>query len=152
MQEFWITWIWLNNALLQGSEYARPLFHRVLKKPPVLNMSIKTHGTGARRVTQGAEYAFNVSICICLNETEYNMIGHSGIYLKKQCAEQVCQNSECVMQHYSELRSLCKLLSSYQDKDVFRKLSNILRSSILQKEQYLSAGAQPENGVGGLQN
>ena len=31
-------WIWLNNALWQGSEYAWSSFHRVLNKPPVLNM------------------------------------------------------------------------------------------------------------------
>ena len=31
-------WIWLNNPLWQGSEYARSMFHRVLDKPPVLNM------------------------------------------------------------------------------------------------------------------
>ena len=71
------------RALLQGSEYARPLFHRVLKKPPVLNISTKTHSIEVRRVTKGAEYAFNVSVCICLNETEYNMIGHKNSVLNR---------------------------------------------------------------------
>ena len=30
--------IWLNNSLWQGSEYAWSTFHRVLNKPPVLDM------------------------------------------------------------------------------------------------------------------
>ena len=36
---FAYTWIWLNNVLGQGSEYACSRFHSVLNQPPVLNMS-----------------------------------------------------------------------------------------------------------------
>ena len=43
-------WIWLNNALWQGSEYACSIFHKVLNKPPVLNML-------AFRIWQDYEYA-----------------------------------------------------------------------------------------------
>ena len=32
-------WICLNNVLWQGSEYAWSMFHRVLNKPPIINMS-----------------------------------------------------------------------------------------------------------------
>ena len=52
-------WIWLNNALWQGSEYAWSRFHRDLNKPPVLNiLGVKTWpGCKYARVTEGAEYA-----------------------------------------------------------------------------------------------
>ena len=43
-------WIWLNNALWKGSEYAWSTFHMVLSKSPVLNML-------ERRIWQGSEYA-----------------------------------------------------------------------------------------------
>ena len=51
--------IWLDNALWQGSENAWSTFHRVLKKPPVLNMlGLRIwQGCEYARVTQVAEYA-----------------------------------------------------------------------------------------------
>ena len=52
--------IWLNNALWQGSEYVWLTFHRVLNKPPVLNMPGLSIWLGCEyvRVTQGAEYVW----------------------------------------------------------------------------------------------
>ena len=67
-------WIWLNNALWQGYEYAFSTFHRVLSKPPVLNMlGLRIwQGCEYERVTQGFEYAWIAWISLnmpqwCLN-------------------------------------------------------------------------------------
>ena len=52
--------IWLNNSLLQGSKYAWSAFHKVLNKPPVLNMPVLRIGKVVNkyaRITQGAECA-----------------------------------------------------------------------------------------------
>ena len=53
-------WIWLNDALWQGSEYALPSFYRALIKPLVLNKNTPgfriRQGCEYARVTQGAEY------------------------------------------------------------------------------------------------
>ena len=65
------------------------------------------------RVTQGSEYAL-----ITLNMFEY-----ACIYLSKQSSEyaRIPNVSDAV----HSIRSLYKLLSSYQDRDVLRTLSNI---------------------------
>ena len=52
-----------------------------------------------------------------------NMIDYAGIYLKKQRAEYVRILNVSYGVH--SIRSLYKLLSSYQDRVVFRTLSNI---------------------------
>ena len=53
-------WIWLSDALWQGSEYAWSTFRRVLNKPLVLNkLGLKIWlGYECARVTQGVEYAW----------------------------------------------------------------------------------------------
>ena len=80
-----------------------------------------------------------------------NMIEHPSIYLKKQSAEYV--RTLNVPDEVHSTRSLYKLLSSYQDIHLQNTVKH-LRWSALQKEQCLSAGAQPElfqgRGVGGL--
>ena len=55
---FWICLDRLNNALWQGSEYIWSTLHRVLNKPPVLNMLGHRIWQGCEyaRVMQGAEY------------------------------------------------------------------------------------------------
>ena len=70
---------------------------------------------------------------ITLNMTEY-----AGIYLKKQSADyaKIVNVSDAV--HSS--RSLCKFLSSCQDRRI-QNIVKYLRWSVLQKEQYLSPGA-----------
>ena len=72
---------------------------------------------------------------IYLNNPEY-----ACIYQNKQSSEyaRIINVSNAVR----SVRSLYKLLSSYRDRNVFRTLSNILRWSVLQKKQQLSAGAQ----------
>ena len=59
-QGFEYTWMWMNNALRQGSEYAWSTFCRILNKSLVLNMiGLKIwQGYGYARVTHGAEYAW----------------------------------------------------------------------------------------------
>ena len=63
-------WIWLNNALRQGSKYTSSTFHKVLNQAPVLNIPGRRIWQVCEyvRVTQGAEYASiclnNVSICV----------------------------------------------------------------------------------------
>ena len=52
-----------------------------------------------------------------------NMIDYAGIYLKKQRSEYVRILNVSYGVH--SIRSLYKLLSSYQDRAVFRTLSNI---------------------------
>ena len=51
-------WIWLNNVLSQGFQYDWFTFHKVLEKPPVLNMLGLRIWKGCEyaRVTQSAEY------------------------------------------------------------------------------------------------
>ena len=71
-------WIWLKNALWQGSEYAWSRYYKHLNKPPVLNMlGLRTlQGCEYARVTQGAEYAW-ISLNIpqkCLDIHEYVLI------------------------------------------------------------------------------
>ena len=73
------------------------------------------------RVTQGSEHAL-----ITLNMFEY-----ACIYLNKQSSEYA--RIPNVSDSVHSIRSLYKLLSSYQDRDVFRTLK-YLRWSILQKE------------------
>ena len=48
----------MNDALQQGSKYAWSAFHKVLNKPPVLNMPGHKIPQGCKytRFTQGAEY------------------------------------------------------------------------------------------------
>ena len=52
------------------------------------------------------------------------MTDNAGIYLKKQSAEngRIVDGSDAIY----DIRSLYKLLNSYQDRDVFRTLLNIL--------------------------
>ena len=52
--------LWLNNALLQGCEFAWSTFHSVLNKPTVLNMLGLWIWQGCEytRVTQGVEYTW----------------------------------------------------------------------------------------------
>ena len=58
-QGFKHAWLWLNNALCQGSEYASSMFHRVLNNHPVLNMLGLRIWEGCEYVvTQDAEYAW----------------------------------------------------------------------------------------------
>ena len=59
-QGYEYAWIWLNNALWQGSEYDWSTFHKVLNRPPVLNMPGLRIWQGCEyaRVTQVAEYAW----------------------------------------------------------------------------------------------
>ena len=68
-------WIWQNNTLEQGSEYAWSTFHRGLNTPAVLNMLGLRMWQGCEyaRVTQEAEYAWitlNMPyVWICLNNS-----------------------------------------------------------------------------------
>ena len=126
-------WIWLNNAIWQGSEFAWSTFHRVLNKPQVLNMSGLRIWQGCEyaRVTQGVEYVW-----MSQNMPQYSpsmreyalirldMIEYTGIYLKKQSTEypRIILN---VSDTVRNIRSLFKLLSSYPDKHLFIALSNI---------------------------
>ena len=69
-----------------------------------------------------------------------NMIAYGGIFLKKQSAEyaiilNVSNEVHCI-------RSLYKLLSSYRDRHIQNTVKH-LRWSVLQKQWYLNAGAQP---------
>ena len=91
-------WIWLNNAIWQGSEYVWSTFNRVLNKLPVLNKP-------GLRTWQGCEYAWlhralnmpvkawkcpnNLSICV-------NMIEYVDIYLEIQNVEYA---RICLMQY-----------------------------------------------------
>ena len=52
------------------------------------------------------------------------MTEYAGIYLKKQSAEngRIVDGSDAIY----DIRSLYKILNSYQDRDVFRTLLNIL--------------------------
>ena len=72
-----------------------------------------------------------------------SMLEYAVIYLKKQSTE-YARSILNVSDAVHSTRSLYKLLSSYRDRDVFRTLSNILKWNVLQKEQCLSASAQPE--------
>ena len=60
MQGSEYAWIWLNNGLWQGSEFAWSMFHGVLNKIRVLNIpGLKLwEGREYARVTQTAEYAW----------------------------------------------------------------------------------------------
>ena len=96
------SWIWLNNSLWQGSEYGWPTFHRVLKKPSVLNMPelriwqrICDGYTGCWISLGKTEYALIMSqnASICLNNTEYDWI-YLHIPELTECS--ICQNSEYV--------------------------------------------------------
>ena len=105
-------WIWLNNALWQGSEYAWATFHRVFNKLRIWQVSEYA------RVTQGADYAWKSLnmpwyALICLNNAD--MIEYVGIYLKKQTTEYA---RKLIVSNY-------KLLTRYRDRDLFRTLSNI---------------------------
>ena len=119
-------WIWLNNALWQGSKHPWSTFHRVLNKLPVLNMPRLRIWQGCKyaRVTQGAEYALTMSQYAWLSLLTLNMIKYAGIYLKKQSAEytRILNVSDAYIAY---IRSLYKWLSSYRDRYVFRTLSNI---------------------------
>ena len=78
------SWIWLNNALWQSSEYAWSTFHRVLSKPPVLYMPGLRIWQGCceyARVTQSAKYAWKPGYALMgqyawlrLNNDEYAWI------------------------------------------------------------------------------
>ena len=57
-------WIWLNDDLWQGSEYARSTFHRALNKTPILNMpGLRIWEVGNKRGLQKV-----------LNKPEYALI------------------------------------------------------------------------------
>ena len=68
-----------------------------------------------------------------------NMIEYSSLYLKKQSAEyaRILDVSDAV----HSIKLLYKLLSSYRDKRI-QNTDKHSRWSVLQKEQYLSAGIQ----------
>ena len=96
------TWIWLNKALWQCSEYAWSTFYRVLNKPPVLNVPDSEYSKFVR-VSQGGEYVWiSMNRYDCQYANTLSMIEYAGIYLKKQCW--ICQNSECNTVH--SIRSL----------------------------------------------
>ena len=91
-------WIWLNNALWQGSEYAMSMFRRVLNRLPVLSMPVLRRlgickgFTGCWICLNKPEYALIMSqyAQICLNNAEYDWICHN-ILEKTECG--VCQNA-----------------------------------------------------------
>ena len=60
-------WIWLNNALWQGSECAWSTFHRVLNKPPALNMPGSEYGKDG--ICEGYTGCW-----ICINKPGYAVI------------------------------------------------------------------------------
>ena len=97
-------WIWLNNALWQGSEHARSTLHRVLNKPPVLNMlGLRIwQGFECATVTQGAEY-----VLISLN-TSYKVSQYIWIYVNN-----------------AELGWMCWHIPEKHYWILFRTLSNI---------------------------
>ena len=102
-------WIWRSTT-----------FHRVLYKPPILNMEeLKIWQVRNAGVTQGAEYAW-----ITLNMTEY-----AKIYLKK--LRWICQNSECLLECLT--KGHCTNYWAVIETDAFRILSNILEGTFCQK-------------------
>ena len=105
-------WIWLNNALWQGSENTWSKFHRVLNNPRFKIFQGSESGKvanirGFHRVLDMPEHTLTMSEYgwIYLNNLESNCV----IYLKKQ-------NSECVWCSTKNQWSLNKLLSSYQEE------------------------------------
>ena len=69
------------------------------------------------------------------------MIEYAGIYLNKKSAEYARNLNVSNAVH--SIRSLFKLLSNYRGRRFQSTVKN-LRWSVLQKEQCLNAGAQPE--------
>ena len=81
----------------------------------------------------------------CLNMCEYtlimlNMLEYTWIYLNKQSSEyaRLVNVSDAVR----SIRSLYKLLSSYRDRGVFRRLSNIKNGAFCKKN---NTWVQPHN-------
>ena len=81
----------------------------------------------------------------CLNMCEYtlimlNMLEYTWIYLNKQSSEyaRLVNVSDAVR----SIRSLYKLLSSYRDRGVFRRLSNIKNGAFCKKN---NTWIQPHN-------
>ena len=85
------------------------------------------------------EYAFNFSICV--NMSEFDWICQH-ILEKPECY--ICQNSECVWCR-TQHKITVKFSEQLSRQRGIQNTVKHLRSSVLQKEQYLSSGGQSEN-------
>ena len=74
MQALHKVWIWMNDALWQGSEYAWSMFHKVLNEPPLLNMS-------GLRIWQSCEY---VNVTQIMGYTDYAWINLNNALIMSQ--------------------------------------------------------------------
>ena len=131
-----LIWLW------QRSQYAWSKFHRHLNMPPVL--SVSGRNMARCEYIQGLHRVLNM-LWKCLNMCEYtlimlNMLEYTWIYLNKQSSEyaRLVNVSDAVR----SIRSLYKLLSSYRDRGVFRRLSNIKNGAFCKKN---NTWVQPHN-------
>ena len=84
-------WIQLNNALWQGSEYAWSQSHRVLNKPPVVNMHW-AQNMASLWICEG--YNKNTECWICPNKPDYAlaMSQHVWICLSNAQYDWICRH------------------------------------------------------------
>ena len=93
-------------------------------------------------VLQGAEYALIMPQYHEYGLIKLNMLEYACIYLNKQGSEyrRILNVSDAV----DSIRSLCKLLRSYRERERIQNTVKHLRLSVLQKEESPSASAQPD--------